>query len=221
MPLTKAKADERLTDRVRRGLRLASFALVTVFGACVIMLAGALMGTATVAASTRTDVAKYGISFDLPKNWTQVSLSPGDVGGLLGNASKVNASVKSFLTTQAASIAKKGLKFFAVNPGGGANVNIGIYSGTESLAGLDATAKLGMSSLGAKQVQTKVVHFKFGSAVETTYTLSVAGATTPVSGTQFYASHKGKTYITTFSSQDAADERAAASAMMPTWRFSS
>ncbi len=217
----EANAGERVTDGIRRGLRLVSLAVVTLFGACVIMLVSAVMGTATVAATTRTDVPKYGISFNLPEDWTQVSLSPGDVGGLLGNASNVDPSVKSFLTTQATAVAKKGLKFFAVNPGGGANVNIGIYSGAESLSGLDASAKLGLSASGAKKVQTKVVHFKFGTAVEATYTLSVSDALTPIYGTQFYASHKKKMYITTFSSPDGVEVKAAASAMMPTWVFSS
>ena len=197
-----------------------SLALVTLFGACVIMLVSALMGTATVAATTRTDVPKYGISFNLPEDWTQVSLKPGDVGGFLGNASNVDPSAKIFLTTQATAVAKKGLKFFAVNPGGGANVHIGIYGGAESLAGLNASAKLGLNASGAAQVQTKVVHFKFGNAIEATYTLSASEAT-PIYGTQFYASHKRKMYITTFSSPDGAEVKAAASAMMPTWAFSS
>jgi hypothetical protein len=212
--------NENVPGKVRRELRLVSLGLVALFGAFLLMFASALMGSTTVAASTRTNVPKYGMSFDLPKDWTEVSLTPGDVGGLLGNASNVNADLKSFLTTQAAAAAKKGLKFFAVNPGGSANVNIGIYGGTESLAALDATAKLGVSSIGATQVQTKQVHFKFGGAVEVTYTLPVSGSTTPVHGTQFYTSHKDKTYITTFSSQDGAVEAAAASTMMPTWRFS-
>ena len=58
---------ERVTDGIRRELRLVSLALVALFGACVIMLVSALMGTATVAATTRTDVPKYGISFNLPR----------------------------------------------------------------------------------------------------------------------------------------------------------
>ena len=134
---------------------------------------------------------------------------------------KLNARVKSALTSQATAVAQKGLKFSAVNPGASATVNIGIFSGTGSLSELDATAKFGMSSIGAKQVQTKVVHFKFGSAIRVTYSIPVTGSTVSVYGTQFYASHKSKTYITTFSSQDAAEEKAAASTMMPTWRFSS
>ena len=220
MPTNQARAGESAPGCVRRELRLGRLGSVAAFGASLLMCANVFVGSVAVAASTRTNVAKYGISFDLPKDWTQVSLTPGDIGALLGNASKVNASVKSFLTTQATAVAKKGLKFFAVGPGGHASVNIGIFSGTEPLAGLDATAKLGVSSLGAAQVRTKVVHFTFGSAIEVTYSLSVSGSTAPVYGTQFYASHKNKTYITTFSSQDGAEENAAASTMMPTWRFS-
>ncbi len=220
MPFIGATMRQRLPGWFRRELRHASLALIGLFGALLLTLASVSMATTTVAASTRTNVAKYGISFDLPKNWTQVSLSPSDIGGLLGSASKANAKLKSFLATQAAAAAKKGLKFFAVNPGGSASVNIGVFGGAGSVAELDAAAKLGMSSIGATQVQTKVVHFKFGSAIQVTYELPVAGSTT-VYGTQFYASHKNKSYITTFSSQDRAVEKAAASTMMPTWRFSS
>jgi hypothetical protein len=65
------------------------------------------MTTAALAASSaRTNVPKYGISFVLPKGWNQVSLTPGDIGGLLGNASKVSSSIKSALTAQATKEAK-------------------------------------------------------------------------------------------------------------------
>ena len=221
MPSVQAPMSRSLTGRLRRELRLVSLGLVALMGACLLLLASVFTDTATLAASTRTSVAKYGISFELPKNWTAVSLTPGDIGGLLGSASKVNAKLKSFVASQAASAAKKGLKFFAVNPGGSATVNIGIFGGSGTLPELDATAKLGMSSIGATNVQTKAVHFKFGSAIRVTYALAVTGSATTVYGTQFYASHNAKSYITTFSSQNRAQEEAAASFMMPTWRFSS
>jgi hypothetical protein len=75
----ETREGERFYDRVRKGLRLVSFALVTLFGACVIMLASALMGTATVAAGTHSDGVRSGISFVVPKDGTHVALGRGDV----------------------------------------------------------------------------------------------------------------------------------------------
>jgi hypothetical protein len=184
------------------------------------VLLSALTTTAAASMRPRTNVTKYGISFVLPKGWTQVSLSPGDIGGMLGKASSESASMKSFLTSQALAAAKQGLKFFAIAPGGNANVNTGIYAGTSSLDGLDVSAKLGVTSIGAKNVHTKRVHFGFGHAIEATYLLPLNGSSAPVHGTQFYVSHNGHTYITTFSSAVESVEASAASAMMPTWRFS-
>ena len=120
MPCIRATMSRSVERNIRRERRLLRSGLVALFGACTFLLSSAFMYSATVAASTRTNVAKYGISFDLPKDWTQVSLTPGDIGGLLGDASKINARVKSALTSQATAIAQKGLKFFAVNPGASA-----------------------------------------------------------------------------------------------------
>jgi hypothetical protein len=204
----------------RRARRFGILGSVALFGACVGVPLGALTTTAAASMRSRTNVAKYGISFVLPNGWTQVSLSPGDIGGMLGKASSESAGMKSFLTSQALAAAKQGLKFFAISPGGNANVNTGIYSGASSLDELDVSAKLGVTSIGGKNVTTRRVHFGFGNAIEATYLLPLKSPSAPVHGTQFYVAHDGHTYITTFSSAVEAVEANAASAMMPTWRFS-
>jgi hypothetical protein len=203
----------RRTGHVTRGL--ATLVLVWV--------AALASGTtpALAAGSARTTVPKYGISFVLPKGWNQVSLSPGDIGGLLGNASKVSSSIKSALTAQATQEAKADVKFFAVNPGLTANVNVVIIAGAASLGELDAGAKLGVASFGAKQVKTKTVHFRFGTAVEATYVVPLNNSAASLHGAQFYTAHGGHTYITTFTAPTNAENATAASTMMPTWKFKS
>jgi hypothetical protein len=215
-----SELDQSSRDTQRRARQVGILGSVALFGACIAVLLSALTTTAAASMRPRTNVTKYGISFVLPKGWTQVSLSPGDIGGMLGKASNESASMKSFLTSQALAAAKQGLKFFAISPGGNANVNTGIYSGTSSLDALDVSAKLGVTSIGGKNVDTRRVHFGFGNAIEATYILPLKSPSAPVHGTQFYVAHNGRTYITTFSSGVETVEANAASIMMPTWRFS-
>ena len=113
------------------------------------------------------------------------------------------------------------MKLFAISPGATANVNIGIFPGNFSLDQLDVQAKLGLTSVGAKNIHTENVHFPFGRAVEGTYTLPINGSSAPIHGTQFYASHGGRTYVTTFSGKEKSLETGASSTMMRSWRFTS
>jgi len=204
-----------------RRKRYATLGLVALVLAWVAAIASGMTTAALAAGTARINVPKSGISFVLPKGWNQVSLSPGDIGGLLGNASKVSSSIKSALTAQATKEAKADVKFFAVNPGLSANVNVVIISGGASLDQLDAGAKLGVASFGAKQVRTRTVHFRSGAAVEVTYVVPLNNAATSLHGEQFYASHGGHTYITTFTAPTSAQNATAASTMMPTWKFKS
>jgi hypothetical protein len=170
------------------------------------------------AGGTRINDTKYGISFTLPNEWNQVSLDGNDVGALLGKASQLDPSLKSTIAAEATSSAEKGLKFFAVSPGAVANVNIGVFNGAAPLAQLDVQAKLAIASFGGKDLHAKEIRFPFGSAVAGTYIFQLTSGTS-VYGTQVYASHGGRTYVTTFSSEERSLETAAASSMMSSWRF--
>jgi hypothetical protein len=208
-----ARTDPR---RTRRGRTRA----LVVAGSCVTAsLLAVSTAPAGAAAGSRTDDVKDGMSFILPTGWAQVSLDSSDIGALIGTASKASADLKSALSAQAKSFAEKGIKFFAVSPGATANVNVGIYDATAPLSELDVQTKLGLTSIGATNLHTKEAHFRFGWSIEATYMVVITSASTPVYGTQFYASHGGRTFITTFSSQVKSLESRAASAMMPTWRF--
>lgn len=202
-----------------RRTRFVTLGVVALVLAWLAALASGMTTAALAAGSARTDVPKYGISFVLPKGWNQVSLSPGDIGGLLGNASKVSSSIKSALTAQATKEAKADVKFFAVNSGLTANVNVVIIAGGATLDELDAGAKLGVASFGAKQVKTRTVHFRFGAAIEATYVVPLNNSAPSLHGAQFYAAHGGHTYITTFTAPTSAQNAAAASTVMPSWEF--
>jgi len=204
-----------------RRTRYVTLGLVALVLAWVAALASGVTADALAASAPRTTVPKYGISFVLPKGWNQVSLTPGDIGGLLGNASKVSSSINSALTAQATTEAKADVKFFAVDPGLTANVNVIIVGGGASLEELDAGAKLGDASFGAKQIKTKTVRFRFGAAIESTYTVPLNNSTKSLHGAQFYAAHGGHTYVTTFTAPTSAQNAKAASVMMPTWKFKS
>jgi hypothetical protein len=179
---------------------------------------------ASAAAANRVTNAKYGYTIVLPKSWNEVSLNSQDLGAILGDASKISPTFKQDMTAQVQSAAAKGLKTFATSsiPEDGAffpNVNVGVFPGSASLGEMDAQVKIQLTAAGAKHVKTKMVHFKFGRAVEGTYSLAVASSGKNVYGTQVYVSHGGNIYITTFSAIDQAVESKAAATVMPTWRF--
>jgi len=201
-----------------------------VVGALCAMSAMAGLAVTPAGATTVTE-ARYGFSFSLPPQWTQVPLSSALIGKFMRAATKEDPSLEKALGNEVQQATKQHLKFLAIGPVTGSffpNMNIGVES-SPSFAGLSAPTLLPLvqaqvrellSSAGAHQLKVFTTKVHAASAVEANYGFPLAGPPAHlVQGVQLYIFHGGRLYVVTFTAVTQRQDVATARVVESSWRW--
>jgi hypothetical protein len=191
-----------------------------------VMAAPLLMATSAGAAGPKVKEPKYGFTFNLPNNWKTVPLNGSDIKSMLNTATHNDPALTKALTAQVKSAVAQGVKVFAIGPESDGSVpNVSIIDG--SAAGSPqgsafppaaiAQAKISLTQIGAKNIQSAVVKNHMGDTAEVVYELPLKSGS--VEGAQLYAQHGSRIVVMTVTTTSLANSTDAARTIVKSWTW--
>lgn len=180
------------------------------------------------AAGARIRESKYGFSFTVPANWTQVPLNGAKVNTILNKALKADPALKASFVKEVEEAPTNKTVFLAIGSvldDFATNVNIivtssaGYPDNNSYFAIADSQIKGDLAGGGFEGITVSVVHLPFGEELEATYSAHLATSDSYVYGLQLYIKHKSHIEIVTFTSSSQSVDVAATEAMVKSWQW--
>jgi len=211
-------------DRMRVFMSTRRVALLLAGVVAIVVVAAVPVG----AAGARINVSKYGFSFVVPANWTQIPLDGAKVNDILNKALKADPALKASFVKEVEEAPTNKTVFLAIGPvldDFATNINIivssaaGYPDNNSYFAIADSQIKSDLTGGGFEGITVSVVHLPFGKELEATYTAPLATSGSYVYGLQLYIKHKAHIEIVTFTSSSQSADLAATDTLVNSWNW--